>query len=59
MNQPAKTKEKKPRRPPGIPLTKVGHVRDELAKVYREARRGDLGTNRRRIEALRARLQER
>ena len=45
MNEPAKTKEKKPRRPPGIPLTKVGHVRDELAKVYRETRRGDLGTN--------------
>lgn len=45
MNQPAETKEKPARRPPGIPLTKIGHVRDELAKVYREARRGDLGTN--------------
>ena len=45
MNEPAKTKEKKPRRPPGVPLTKVGHVRDELARVYREARRGDLSTN--------------
>jgi len=44
MKQPAKTKEKKPRRPPGIPLTKVGHVRDELARVYRECRRGDLPT---------------
>lgn len=45
MKQPAKTKEKPPRRPPGISLTKVGHVRDELARVYREARRGDLSTN--------------
>ena len=45
MNEPAKTKGKKPRRPPGVPLTKVGHVRDELARVYREARRGDLSTN--------------
>lgn len=45
MKQPAKTTEKKPRRTPGIPLTKIGHVRDELAKVYRECRRGDLPTN--------------
>lgn len=28
--------------PPTIPLTKIGHVRDELAKVYGECRRGDL-----------------
>ncbi len=45
INQPAKKTEKPARRPPSIPLTRVGHVRDELAKVYREVRRGDLGSN--------------
>lgn len=45
MDEQTEITPKKPRRPPSIRLTKVGHVRDELAKVYREARNGDLGTN--------------